>query len=448
MKNPFPSVQKNSNTQRFNRMAFNRATLSRICFKRACFNRLHLDRVHLNRVARILLICMILSGPGCSPSTRQITPSGHELLPEHIDRAIELSTAYLVNAGQPGGRFTYLVNPGRLFKSGKHYNIQRHAGALYALARVYHYQPNDDIRNVLLSAGDFLKSNSMIPPFPGSDMLGIRSLPSVTHTKEPPQFRLGTTGLGLAALSRVEQLIPGTTSIPDLHSLGRFLLHMQKPNGAFFTRYTPAEGGKNNAGPSLYDPGQAVLGLLMLNDLSPSEQWVTAAAKAMAYLLAHQDITTRDPWSLIACAKLLSLKNYPADIVSRRAVIEYTVRVCETIFQEQILYADTPGLIGGYSTEGRTTPTARRVEALAAALEIIGQKDTVLTNTIRSSMQDAVTFLVREQITQGRYAGGIPRRAGHHKNGPSFNNRAGEIRIDYVYHTLNALVEYKNVMQR
>ena len=116
--------------------------------------------------------------------------------------------------------------------------------------------------------------------------------------------------------------------------------------------------------------------------------------------------------------------------------------------EEQILYADTPGLVGGYSTEGRTTPTARRVEALAAALEIIGQKDTVLTNTIHSSMQDAVTFLVRAQITQGRYAGGIPRRAGHHKNGPFFNNRAGEIRIDYVYHTLNALVEYKNVMQR
>ncbi|MEA3231338.1 MAG: hypothetical protein U9Q05_06250, partial [Thermodesulfobacteriota bacterium] len=377
----------------------------------------------------------------------QAVKPGQKPPPHHVSEAIELSTAYLVNANKPSGQFVYRVNPRRWSQTKKRYNVLRHAGTMCALAQAYQRQPNDGVRTALIAAGQFLKSRCMAP-LPGrGDMLGIWSLRQVTYTNEPRQIKLGGAGLGLVALVSVEKIIPGTTSLTDLQKLGRFLLYMQKPDGSFYSKFIPSEGGKSDQWTSQYYPGEAALGLLMLNELNPSRRWLVAATKALAYLIKHRDITTTDQWLLIASAKLLSMKSYPTEILSRKLIIQHTVRVCESILQEQILYADDDKYIGGYCIDGRTTPTATRLEGLFAALRIIGYKDAVLNNTMKSSAQAAMNFLLRAQITKGKYSGGIPRAVGRLSSNKAFNRRVREIRIDYVQHALSAMIQYEQMLK-
>ena len=389
-----------------------------------------------------MLLCFILNGFGCSQPVKQAAVPVKPSL-ERIDSAIGLSTAYLVNAVKPNGQFTYRVHPYRIFQQDQAYNILRHAGTMIALAQAHRLQPDEAVGRALLSAGRFMTSTSMAP-LPGrSDMLGIWSLPAVNKTGKPPQVKLGGTGLGLAALVRIEKIKPGTTPLADLRRLGRFLLYMQKPNGDFYSKFIPSNGGRYDRWRSLYYPGQAALGLLMLNDLDPGEKWLTAAANALAYLINHRDVTSSDHWLLIAGDKLMSVQHYPESILPRRLLVEHTARVCETIFQEQILYSDHPRRIGGYTLDGRTTPTSTRVEGLGAALRIIGSGDALLTHTVKDSIREAVGFLLRAQIVGGRYAGGIPRGVDRLQGNPAFNRRYREIRIDYVQHALSAMIEFK-----
>ena len=57
---------------------------------------------------------------------------------------------------------------------------------------------------------------------------------------------------------------------------------MQKEDGTFYSKYIPAEGGRSVRWTSLYYPGEAALGLLMLYEKDPSAAWIQAAANAIA----------------------------------------------------------------------------------------------------------------------------------------------------------------------
>ena len=85
---------------------------------------------------------------------------------------------------------------------------------------------------------------------------------------------------------------------------------MQKPNGSFYSKYIPTEGGRWDKWKSLYYPGEAALGLLMLYELDPSPLWLKAAVDALVYLAssrAHKTEVEADHWVLLAAAKLLSI---------------------------------------------------------------------------------------------------------------------------------------------
>ncbi len=386
-----------------------------------------------------------LPGTGCTMLHAAQGPTKRVVTQEEIQCAIKRATTYLVRANDQNGRFTYKVDllpAHHRFKP--QYNIIRHAGAMYALAQAWHQVPDerDNVRAALRRSARFLIAHCMAP-IPGhADMLGIWSLPAVTHRKGPAMVKLGGAGLGLAALISTEKIVPNTISRDDLHRIGRFLLFMQNSDGRFATRYIPSRRGKRLRPASLYYPGEAALGLLMLYQLDHSPQWLTAAAKGLRFLIKNRDIITSDPWSLIACAKLVSLSNYPEKILPRHEVIAYARNVSLAIIEEQILYGRKQQIIGGFNKQGRTTPTATRVEALFAILDIIGRDDAMLRNTIQSSIRSAIKFLLDAQITQGKYAGGIPRvtrRLPVRKK--SEQRRAGEIRIDYVQHMLSALLK-------
>ena len=369
-----------------------------------------------------------------------------------LDEAATLATRYLVLSCGPDGKFAYRINLDPRVTPAPKYNVLRHAGAMYALTAGYERRPQEPTLEAIRRAGRFLRDRCIGPVSGHDDLLAVWSAAEMTHSGAPLQAKLGGSGLGLVALLSQEQVEPGSTPIEILRGLGRFLLFMQKNDGSFYSKYIPASGGRDDSWTSLYYPGEAALGLVMLYEHDPSPPWLQAAAEAIAYLARSREDESRVPadhWALLATARLLPLYDRCDPPVARKVIVGHAIRICRSMLSEQVLQADDPVYVGGFSRDGRTTPTATRLEGLLAALTFLSE-DPALRNRIISSVQRGLDFLLAAQLREGPYAGAIPRAvkrlpAGDSQRLRSFNKRATEVRIDYVQHGLSAVVQYERM---
>ena len=349
-----------------------------------------------------------------------------------LKTAINLSTSYLAGSVRDNGRFIYKLPLTR--KNKNQYNMVRHAGALYALAQSCRRYPDKTTCDAMVRAAQFFIKHRVVLNGQG-EMAGICSHRSgVAQQDMACRVKLGAVGLGLAALINVEKVRPGTIPLQELRKFGRFLLFMQKKNGSFYSLFTTGQSGRSDKKKSLYYPGEAALGLLMLNELDPSSKWRDNAARALAFLIKQRPLNTSDQWLPIAAARLMSCWNYPDHILAREIVVQFVQQICRKIIEEQILFANDSALVGGFREDGRTTPTATRTEALLAARAILKGRDPMLYATLQAVITSAVRFLLHAQVTSGARAGGIYRVTRLRKK--ERRKRADEIRIDYVQHCL------------
>lgn len=367
-----------------------------------------------------------------------------------LSKAIELSSDYLIRICNENGKFEYRINLNPDVKPKPKYNILRHAGTIYALATCYQGKPEDKTRDALIRAANFLKQNTILP-IPGEkDMVAVWSLPKLSGKKALMQAKLGGAGLSLISLAYLEKVIPGSTPVEDLRKLAKFILFMQKNDGSFYSKYIPKKGGRNDKWTSLYYPGEAALGLLMLYEIDPAPEWLQAAADAIGYLTRKRSgklIVEADHWSLISTSKLLPLYNQCNQLVPKKAIIDHAVQICESILATKANHPEKSPFFGCFSDDGRTCPTATRLEGLLATLNFLPLEEKELRERITNEIHHGMTFLLRSQIRSGHCSGGIPRAIkllpiNHPRFSWSFNNRATEVRIDYVQHTLSAMIEY------
>ncbi len=394
----------------------------------------------------LLIPSFLATDSGVSWAFKQQTNTVH-ISSATLSRAIDMAASYLVNSVKENGQFEYKRNLYGTSKCKRHYNILRHAGSMYALVQAYQRKPSMALKEALLKTSGFLISRCLRPLPQAHQIHGIWSLPSITNREKEPIVKLGAVGLGLAALSMIEKRIPGTFDISELKKLGNFILFMQKTDGSFYFRFAPFSCGKCERKESIYYPGEAALGLLMLNRIYPSTKWITGITKALSYLIKYREPTTSDQWVLIACARLISTDEYPQEILPRSLIQDYALVLSRMIIEEQVVETDSPCLAGSYHVDGRVTPTSTRIEALLAALKILGKADTVMSNTIRASINSAMQFLLKAQVVNGKLRGGFPRVAscnGYPEKGAK--NRCGEIRIDYVQHALSAMIGYEKLI--
>ncbi|MEE9128539.1 MAG: hypothetical protein V3T84_00855 [Phycisphaerales bacterium] len=364
---------------------------------------------------------------------------------------VSLAAGYLVRACKPDGQFTYRVNLDPTIIPKLKYNVLRHAGAMYALAVFHQRRPDEKVRDAVVRAGRFLRDRCISPVAEAENMNAVWSRPEMTGAKKLLGAKLGGAGLGLVALVNLEAIATESTPIEQLRQLGRFVVYMQKADGSFYSKYIPAKGGRRDAWTSLYYPGEATLGLLMLYELDESPVWIGAAANALGYLARSREGDSEVPadhWALLATAKLLAVDDRCDTPVARDPIVAHAIQICESILRQQVWTADDPLLIGGFSDDGRTTPTATRLEGLLAALTFLSQQQQQdLRERITSSVHEAMSFLVRSQVRQGEFAGAIPRAyrqwpADDPRSARSFNRRATEVRIDYVQHAMSAMIQY------
>ncbi len=324
----------------------------------------------------------------------------------------------------------------------------RHAGAIYALAGYLQRQPDARVQSAMLRAAAYLQACCLAPLADQPGKLAIWSLPAVTGRDRPAVAKLGGAGLGLVALTSVERLSPGSTRLSELRGLARFVIYMQKEDGSFYSKFSPAAGGRQDRWQSLYYPGEAALGLLMLYDLDPDPTWIQGAARALHYLARSRESmgeVPADHWALIATERLLRIASDRQGLVDEPALLRHTVQVSSGILREQLTSTRDVPQPGGFSPDGRTTPTATRLEGLLAAARILSGRDDARVADIRSSIERGVAFLRGALIRSGPFAGGVPRAVGRlppdgSQTRQRFNRRAGEIRIDYVQHALSAML--------
>jgi hypothetical protein len=338
---------------------------------------------------------------------------------------------------------------------GKKYNLLRHAGTMYALAGYHKRRPNKEIADTLVRAAGYLRTFIRPVPEAGPDARAILTFPGKMRSGPygaTPFAKLGGAGLGLVALTAVESISPGTVPLEELRGLGQFILFMQTPEGRFYSKYFPGKGYETKW-ISLYYPGEACLGLLMLHDLDPNPHWIKAAMRGLDYL-AQTRIGVRnvpaDHWALIATERLLpKLAGMTEPGMSRQSLLNHATQILKVMLAQQKTKGPSLDLIGSFLNDARTTPAATRLEGLLAARNFLPDDMTDLHARLAYACEIGIAFLVRHQIHEGALKGGIP-RAAHplrkSKKNRAFNKRVGEVRIDYVQHALSAMMGYQKLL--
>ncbi len=95
---------------------------------------------------------------------------------------------------------------------------------------------------------------------------------------------------------------------------------------------------------------------------------------------------------------------------------------------------------GAFTPDGRTTPTATRVEGLAAMalwLPRATPKEAIEHEAVVAAVEAGVAFLKAAQLTDGPAQGGFPRVS---PRCASSDPRAHEVRVDYTHHALSAFL--------
>jgi hypothetical protein len=373
------------------------------------------------------------------------------LTKETLDKSIALSAKYLANSCNDQGRFLYRVNLDPSVKIKPKYNTLRHAGSVYALAMYTGRNSDGNIRNALLRSARFLIEKAIRPIPERDDLLAVWSPAKMCGREGRDKVKLGGTGIGLVALIEAEKVIPGLISLEKLRRMGRFILYMQKNDGSFYSKYLPEWGGRDDSWTSLYYPGEAALGLLMLYEKDPSSEWLQGAASAMSYLskIRHRKVIVEaDHWALLATESLLKAGGNFEQTVTMDVVIRHGIKICRSILGGVSRYHEESPEYGALTESGSTTQTAIRLEGLLATMSFLPDNDDILNKQIVSAVREGMVFLLRSQIQQGKYIGGFPRIAPfalmNKKENRSDKDRDTEIRIDYVQHAMCAMMQYSD----
>ena len=187
------------------------------------------------------------------------------------------------------------------------YNLLRHAGTIYALATVKENFPDSTIDRAIIRTAGWLK-NQIGPLYKNNDSIKALWTSSLEISHGINEAKLGGAGLGLVALVKAREVNSSLIDVEELEKLAAFVEFMQKPDGSFHSKWEQGKGVGSFH--SLYYPGEACLGLMMLHQHTHNPRWFRVALKAMKYLaLSRQSQTTTevlpDHWALISTRELM-----------------------------------------------------------------------------------------------------------------------------------------------
>lgn len=354
-----------------------------------------------------------------------------------------MAASYLANHSGDDGRFTYAINIGGSEPRGK-YNVVRHAGAIYGLAQYYALTQDEEARDAIVRSGRYLRQRYVRGVADLDGVAAVFSRPDEERSDTGfPEAKLGGTALAILALGEAQKLDPTVVTDAELERLGKFILFMQQDSGKFRSKYVEQVRFAADFD-SVYYPGEAILALVSLYVKDGNQMWLLSAVKGIAYLVASRRNLLKlpnDHWLMIAVERLLVA--YDLGESQKSIVVEHVADLGRTMIEEQRDAFRMGGLDGSFVPDGRSTPTATRLEGLLALQSILLREDAYpdLQQEVNKSIAMGIQFLLRCQVQDGRGRGGFLRALQKTSIADrSFKRRQTEIRIDYVQHALSALV--------
>jgi hypothetical protein len=382
--------------------------------------------------------------------------------PLGLDTRIAQAALYLHAQIGPDGRMVYRRD-GRTGQADEgRYNLLRHAGTLLAMAEDHQEHPPTAEEAQRIGQGlAYLRRCCIAPSEPDADDLAVWSQPAVVAGRRSyPVAKLGGAGLTLAAMAQWRRVWPGQVALADMQALGRFILSMQQPDGRFRSLHAWDSGQHDPHWVSLYYPGEAALGLILLYEHDGNLRWLEAAIDALRALAREREAVAQPPpdhWALLATARLWqqdprALQEALPDGFSwqpsegRTALapllLGHALSVAHFMQREQARHGGPPCAEGGFDADGRSTPTATRLEGLQALLPLLPEG--AERQRVRASVDAAMAFLVAAQLTGGPATGAFSRVS---VACVSQDRRAHEVRIDYVQHALAAMQAYRSLQR-
>jgi hypothetical protein len=375
---------------------------------------------------------------GARPVASTVAPSTRDPRLAELRRALDRSATFLAASAQGDGQFVYRVHldPGVNVRPA--YNLLRHAGAIYALASYQARWPSAPVEAAIARAARYLRAQVQ-PLEDRAELSALWESPSRREAK------LGGAGLALVAFASAERATPGSGGVSELGPLARFVVFLQKDDGGFYSKYFADERGRSDRWTSLYYPGEAALGLLMLHEVAPDQRHLEAAVRALGYLAERRRGRLHvepDHWALIATGRLFAEHQGSPWPVEASRLRQHALQVCESILLDEQVRDAGSRVHGAWDESGRTTPVATRLEGLIAALPLVDRAvNADLAERMRAAIDAGIAFLLRAQVREGRFAGAVPRAV------ERVDERAGEVRIDYVQHAMSAWLGYYELLE-
>lgn len=338
---------------------------------------------------------------------------------------------YLARQIREDGSFNYMYQAGPNEVTDE-YNLLRHIGSLWSLLDFYREEPREEVKTASYRALEYLYRNI------------DEVAPGVLATNENNFVKLGGNGLGLLTLSLFHELFADKRALATAQGLARWIVNSQNEQGEFTIHKQGLTTGNVQPFISDYYPGEAIFGLMRLFQQDGNSEWRDAAVAASQWLIEVRDHgkslaeLEHDHWLLYGLNEVYRVAPKPL-------FIEHVGKLIKAMRDTQHS-ADSPhsDWRGGWYSPPRTTPAATRCEGLLASWQLLNDHPELTSTEELAALQQMIIASLQFQF-QNQFVGeklmylSNPQRAfgGLHSNLTNWH-----IRIDYVQHSLSAMLGY------
>ena len=371
-----------------------------------------------------------------APYPRKVSEADVTL--EAVRSSAHSAARYLARNQRRDGSFRYELNAVTGGESAE-YNYPRHAGATLFLARAGNQLHDPQLSRAAKRAGAFMRDNA--------------TLQCGAHPCVGEGGKVDVGSSALAVLAYVELVTAGGEEFraPAL-ALAGFLRSQQRSDGDFQHYYSVSEQHSIDVQVEYYT-GEAAFALSRVQRISADPRDLDGARRALSFLVA------RSPWFLGSryfwgaehwtCQVLADLWQRAPDRVALQFCLDWQAVNRNLQFESPPVASSYDGGISrGPFMAPRLTPTASRLEAAVATLEVARAAGVPAAQVelLEHQIKRAFAFLLRYQFSPGpTHLMPSPRLAAGGFPGSGIDLH---VRIDYPQHAAGALLRYWELYQK
>jgi len=363
--------------------------------------------------------------------------------PENLLRTIKAAGDYLKNNVKADGSFNYRYQPQWDLQSTS-YNELRHAGTTFSMLQVYDVTRDPEMLEAARRALGWIERNSF-----GPDETDRQTHDWVALNNDTREYaKMGGSGLSLLAFGWYTKVTGDRQYLPLMQKFARFIEYMIKDNGDIQMRYFYRQKDKGKwVKPVLYYPGEAFFGLATLYGLDGNRRWIDLAVKGIDYIADVRDAPLPDT-EIPPDHWLAYSINEVHKVEPRENQARHGWRIFNAMHQQFHETHEDPSFVGGYLKKPASVQAACRLEATGALYRLAEQLgDRQRMDQCFAVLQKGSSYLMRTQYNEiNTMFQPNPRQA---MGGLFYSYWSPEIQIDYVQHSLSALLmTYQYTLER